>query len=165
MMCQRRRRFIDLSECVVYHRSCLDLTSSLQTGLHIADALSASGLRALRFALEVPNVERVVANDFSDEAVAAIQNNIRANNVGGIVESSNMDAWYVRGDWSAHTFITAHFYSIIANTEAASTPSILTRTDHRRSLSTQPFRLLMTKVCPVEIVSDSTHRHTNGDVH
>lgn len=60
--------------------------------MHIADALSASGLRALRFAKEVPNVERIVANDFSDQAIETIRRNIELNGVANIVEASHADA-------------------------------------------------------------------------
>ncbi|CAD6187051.1 unnamed protein product [Caenorhabditis auriculariae] len=49
--------------------------------IRILDALSASGLRALRFALEVPFVDKVTANDFSDNAVESIKENIKLNGV------------------------------------------------------------------------------------
>ena len=61
-------------------------------GLRILDALSASGLRAIRFALEVPNVELVVANDFSEQAFDSIKQNVRLNGVEGKVKPSFSDA-------------------------------------------------------------------------
>jgi tRNA(guanine-26,N2-N2) methyltransferase len=45
----------------------------------ILEALSASGLRAIRFALEIPNARVVYANDMSADAVAAINRNIAHN--------------------------------------------------------------------------------------
>jgi tRNA (guanine26-N2/guanine27-N2)-dimethyltransferase len=48
-------------------------------GLRILDALSASGLRAIRFALEVPNIELIIANDFSEQAVKTINKNLELN--------------------------------------------------------------------------------------
>uniref|UniRef100_A0A0K0FFA4 tRNA (guanine(26)-N(2))-dimethyltransferase n=1 Tax=Strongyloides venezuelensis TaxID=75913 RepID=A0A0K0FFA4_STRVS len=61
-------------------------------GITILDALSASGLRALRFAQEVPNVSKIVANDFSKNAVEIIKRNIELNNVENIVEPHYGDA-------------------------------------------------------------------------
>ena len=64
-------------------------------GFRILDALSASGLRALRFAKEVPNVASVLANDFSKDAFKAISENIRLNNVEHIVQPSYSNAMFV----------------------------------------------------------------------
>lgn len=66
----------------------------MEGGLRILDALSASGLRALRFAKEVPNVGIVIANDFSSQAFEAIKGNIRLNNAEGVVKPSFADAMY-----------------------------------------------------------------------
>lgn len=59
--------------------------------INILEALSATGLRAVRYALEIPNV-RIVANDLSKEAVKNITRNIKFNNVDGVVSSSLSDA-------------------------------------------------------------------------
>jgi tRNA (guanine26-N2/guanine27-N2)-dimethyltransferase len=61
-------------------------------GIRILDALSASGLRAIRFALEVPNVELVVANDFSEKAFETIQRNAQLNQVDDKVKPNYSDA-------------------------------------------------------------------------
>jgi tRNA (guanine26-N2/guanine27-N2)-dimethyltransferase len=45
----------------------------------VLDALSASGLRALRYAQEIPSVTTVVANDMSPAAVDAIHLNVKHN--------------------------------------------------------------------------------------
>ncbi|KAF1753776.1 hypothetical protein GCK72_020333 [Caenorhabditis remanei] len=60
--------------------------------IRILDALSASGLRALRFSKEVPNVGFIMANDFSDNAVASIQENVKLNEVEDLVEAHFGDA-------------------------------------------------------------------------
>uniref|UniRef100_A0A1I7UW94 tRNA (guanine(26)-N(2))-dimethyltransferase n=1 Tax=Caenorhabditis tropicalis TaxID=1561998 RepID=A0A1I7UW94_9PELO len=60
--------------------------------IRILDALSASGLRALRFSKEVPDVGFIMANDFSDNAVASIQENVKLNGVEDIVEAHFGDA-------------------------------------------------------------------------
>lgn len=47
--------------------------------IRVLDALTASGLRALRYVKEVPQVKSVVANDLEPQAVAALRENIRRN--------------------------------------------------------------------------------------
>ncbi|KAH7828199.1 putative N2,N2-dimethylguanosine tRNA methyltransferase [Monocercomonoides exilis] len=50
-------------------------------GLKVLDALAASGLRALRYYLEVPYVSTAYANDFDEDAVKSIFQNIELNNI------------------------------------------------------------------------------------
>ena len=63
-------------------------------GLRVLDALSASGLRAMRYTKEVPGVRTVVANDLDEGAVAAMRENLRRNGIeeGGAVEAHVGDA-------------------------------------------------------------------------
>lgn len=61
-------------------------------GISVLEALSASGLRAIRFAKEVPNLAKVVANDRDTQAFLSIQRNIKHNNVENIVQATNEDA-------------------------------------------------------------------------
>uniref|UniRef100_A0A914X2W1 tRNA (guanine(26)-N(2))-dimethyltransferase n=2 Tax=Plectus sambesii TaxID=2011161 RepID=A0A914X2W1_9BILA len=58
-----------------------EASEQLLKPVRILDALSASGLRAIRFAKEVPNVDNVMANDFSEHAVSTIRRNIADNGV------------------------------------------------------------------------------------
>uniref|UniRef100_A0AC34G5D6 N2,N2-dimethylguanosine tRNA methyltransferase n=1 Tax=Panagrolaimus sp. ES5 TaxID=591445 RepID=A0AC34G5D6_9BILA len=60
--------------------------------LRILDALSASGLRALRFAQEVDNIENVIANDFSESSVNNIKRNIEANGLNDKITANFDDA-------------------------------------------------------------------------
>ncbi|EYC10749.1 hypothetical protein Y032_0054g2531 [Ancylostoma ceylanicum] len=60
--------------------------------IRILDALSASGLRAFRFSQEVENVDYVLANDFSENAVESIKENITLNGVEGKVRANFGDA-------------------------------------------------------------------------
>uniref|UniRef100_A0A8R1TLG5 tRNA (guanine(26)-N(2))-dimethyltransferase n=1 Tax=Onchocerca volvulus TaxID=6282 RepID=A0A8R1TLG5_ONCVO len=60
--------------------------------IRILDALSASGLRSIRFAKEVPFVAKIIANDFSEQAVSLINKNIEMNGVQNLVESRCGDA-------------------------------------------------------------------------
>lgn len=63
--------------------------------IQILDALSASGLRALRFSKEVPDVDFVIANDFSENAFTAIKHNIKLNGLEELVKPSYGDAVYI----------------------------------------------------------------------
>lgn len=63
-----------------------------ENGISILEALSATGLRSIRYAKEIPGVKEIVANDISHKAVEDIKRNISENNVADIVLSSHSDA-------------------------------------------------------------------------
>ncbi|KAJ7774864.1 N2,N2-dimethylguanosine tRNA methyltransferase [Mycena metata] len=48
----------------------------------ILEALSATGLRSIRYAKEIPHVSYVLANDLSSAAIAAMRRNIEINGLG-----------------------------------------------------------------------------------
>eukprot|EP00042_Codosiga_hollandica_P044562 m.442864 g.442864 ORF g.442864 m.442864 type:complete len:132 (+) comp56817_c0_seq51:917-1312(+) len=50
-------------------------------GLRILEGLSASGLRAVRYFKEIPGINFVMANDFSESAVEAIRGNVLFNDL------------------------------------------------------------------------------------
>lgn len=52
--------------------------------LRILEALSATGLRAIRYALEIPHVSTVVANDLLQDAVTAIGRNAEFNQASAV---------------------------------------------------------------------------------
>lgn len=58
----------------------------------ILDALSASGLRALRYAHELPFVTKVTANDLDPAAVEAINRNAQHNSLAHAIEATQGDA-------------------------------------------------------------------------
>ncbi|KAL5335668.1 N2,N2-dimethylguanosine tRNA methyltransferase [Aspergillus crustosus] len=58
----------------------------------ILDALSASGLRALRYASEIPFVTRVVANDLSCSAIESMKLNIEYNGLEKLIQPNCGDA-------------------------------------------------------------------------
>ncbi|TIB76715.1 catalase-domain-containing protein [Wallemia mellicola] len=58
----------------------------------ILDALSATGLRAIRYAKEIPNADKIYANDFLPDAVEAIRRNAEYNNVADKVKPVEGDA-------------------------------------------------------------------------
>ena len=64
----------------------------LQPGLQILEALAASGLRSIRYALEIPGVHSVLANDFSPEAYRSMTRNIQHNGVQDRVQPSCREA-------------------------------------------------------------------------
>ncbi|XP_078483259.1 tRNA (guanine(26)-N(2))-dimethyltransferase [Ciona intestinalis] len=63
-----------------------------EEGVTILEALSATGLRSVRFAKELPGVKRIVANDLSHDAFQLIERNIEHNEVGHLVEANLGDA-------------------------------------------------------------------------
>ncbi|SCU90296.1 LADA_0F03092g1_1 [Lachancea dasiensis] len=60
--------------------------------IKILEALSATGLRAIRYAQEIPNAREIVANDLLPAAVESIQRNVDYNGVGHIVKPNIDDA-------------------------------------------------------------------------
>ncbi|EFR05511.1 hypothetical protein MGYG_08526 [Nannizzia gypsea CBS 118893] len=58
----------------------------------ILDALSASGLRALRYAKEIPFATRVVGNDLSAAAIESMKLNVQHNDLDDIVHPNKGDA-------------------------------------------------------------------------
>jgi tRNA (guanine26-N2/guanine27-N2)-dimethyltransferase len=64
-----------------------------QRKITVLEALSASGLRAIRYALELPSVSTVYANDMDPSAIQAIHRNIQHNNVPeNLLKVSQLDA-------------------------------------------------------------------------
>ena len=66
--------------------------SNVKDEITLLEALSATGLRAIRYALEIQDLSKLIANDLSKEAVKTIERNITHNNVGKLVKSSLSDA-------------------------------------------------------------------------
>ncbi|XP_072240718.1 tRNA (guanine(26)-N(2))-dimethyltransferase [Leuresthes tenuis] len=63
-----------------------------ELGLRVLEGLAASGLRSVRFALEVPGLKSVTANDFSSKAAALIARNAQYNGVSHLLQASCRDA-------------------------------------------------------------------------
>jgi tRNA (guanine26-N2/guanine27-N2)-dimethyltransferase len=59
------------------------MIGSSDSGMKILDGLSATGLRAIRYAKEIPSewIQSIVANDFSSTAISAIEKNLEYNNL------------------------------------------------------------------------------------
>ncbi|TNM85373.1 hypothetical protein fugu_007644 [Takifugu bimaculatus] len=63
-----------------------------EKGLRVLEGLAASGLRSVRFALEVPGLQSITANDFSPKAAALIARNAMYNGVSHLIQASCKDA-------------------------------------------------------------------------
>ena len=64
-------------------------------GVRILEALSATGLRSIRYAKEINGIDEIIANDISKKAVASIDKNVKQNNVRDLVTPSHSDATMV----------------------------------------------------------------------
>ncbi|KAI9757785.1 MAG: RNA methyltransferase tRNA(m5U54)methyltransferase [Chaenotheca gracillima] len=62
------------------------------TQFRILDALSATGLRALRYAHEIPFATSITANDLSQEATRAIKLNVQHNKLEDRIQTKTMNA-------------------------------------------------------------------------
>ena len=71
------------------------------SAFRVLDALSATGLRALRYAKEIPTVTTVTANDLSSSATTSIGLNVRHNQISDKVNPTTGDA-------------RVHMYSILS---------------------------------------------------
>lgn len=69
-------------------------TNSNDSGRYITilEALSATGLRAIRYAKEIPHVKEIIANDLLPAAVKSIDRNVQYNGVQDIVKPNQDDA-------------------------------------------------------------------------
>ncbi|EPZ33947.1 tRNA (guanine(26)-N(2))-dimethyltransferase domain-containing protein [Rozella allomycis CSF55] len=65
---------------------------TLNKDIHIFEGLSATGLRSIRYAKEIPNVSKITTNDLDKDAFKTIQENVVKNNVQDIITPSLNDA-------------------------------------------------------------------------
>ncbi|XP_055837196.1 tRNA (guanine(26)-N(2))-dimethyltransferase [Episyrphus balteatus] len=63
-----------------------------EDGMRILEALSATGLRSIRYAKEIAGVREIIANDLSQKAVESIKENIKHNNVEHLITPSHANA-------------------------------------------------------------------------
>uniref|UniRef100_W8B9H9 tRNA (guanine(26)-N(2))-dimethyltransferase n=1 Tax=Ceratitis capitata TaxID=7213 RepID=W8B9H9_CERCA len=89
------RRFLKeraQSENVEFDDSTFVAGEKCENGLRILEALSATGLRSIRYAKEIAGVREIIANDLSKAAVASISENVRHNAVENLIVPSQSDA-------------------------------------------------------------------------
>lgn len=70
----------------------LEAGKKYETGITIFEGLAASGLRSVRFGLEIPGVKQIIANDFDPNAVQFIEKNTERNELGHLMKSKLGDA-------------------------------------------------------------------------
>ncbi|KAK3765031.1 hypothetical protein RRG08_023550 [Elysia crispata] len=70
----------------------LEAGKKYQNGIRIFEGLAASGLRSVRFGLEIPGVKEIIANDFDKNAVEFIKRNIEKNDLSHIMMAKHGDA-------------------------------------------------------------------------
>lgn len=92
---QKKERSPENKEVNIVLDSTKEINSigvSCDNGITILEALSATGLRSIRYAKEVPGIKEIIANDISQKAVEDIKHNIIDNKVEGLVTASFNDA-------------------------------------------------------------------------
>ncbi|KAK0182400.1 hypothetical protein PV327_000544 [Microctonus hyperodae] len=70
----------------------MELSNKNKNGISILEALSATGLRSIRYGKEIPYVDRIVANDISSKAVDSIKKNIEHNKMDHLITANHQDA-------------------------------------------------------------------------
>ncbi|KAJ3276776.1 tRNA methyltransferase 1 [Terramyces sp. JEL0728] len=63
-----------------------------ESGISVMEALSASGLRSVRYAKEIPRISKILTNDLSKDAVKAIERNAKHNKAENIIQANHGDA-------------------------------------------------------------------------
>ncbi|CAF5202866.1 unnamed protein product, partial [Rotaria magnacalcarata] len=88
--CKRIKKNDPNAACVSFDQ--LPTGVRQENGLKIAEALSATGLRSIRYAREIPGIDTIYANDIDAGAVESIKQNIELNDVKHLVQASHDDA-------------------------------------------------------------------------
>lgn len=95
---QQKRRHLQLkylkqqSQTTDFKKVNLQSAELKGKSFSILEALSATGLRSLRYAKEISNVGKIVSNDLDSAAVAAISRNAEHNGVQHIIQANQGDA-------------------------------------------------------------------------
>jgi tRNA (guanine26-N2/guanine27-N2)-dimethyltransferase len=63
-----------------------------RSGLSVCDPLAGTGIRSIRIAREVPNVDRILANDLNPLAVKVLKKNVKDSGLGKLIRIQNMNA-------------------------------------------------------------------------
>ncbi|KAG5461730.1 MAG: S-adenosyl-L-methionine-dependent methyltransferase, partial [Olpidium bornovanus] len=77
-------------------RALSDMFGPFLLTFKILEALSASGIRSVRYGKEIPNVDEIIANDVDAEAVESIKRNVARNKLEDLVVPNHGDAMYAR---------------------------------------------------------------------
>ncbi|XP_047532537.1 probable tRNA (guanine(26)-N(2))-dimethyltransferase isoform X1 [Vanessa atalanta] len=85
-----RKNVKNLSENIV--KDAVGTGGNIEVPVTILEALSATGLRSIRYAKEIPDTTKILANDLSEQAVETIKANIVHNGVESLIDTSHDDA-------------------------------------------------------------------------
>ena len=89
-------------------------TAAPERKVRVLDAMSATGLRAIRYALEVPELGTITANDRDPKAVEAIRSNLALSHVPAgkvqAVESDAVSLMLARAGIHTQTYVYIHTY-------------------------------------------------------
>lgn len=93
-MCAKNKKSnaSDVNVVVDTNSPILQSGKKYDDGITILEALSATGLRSIRYAKEIPGIKQIIANDISHKAVEDIKLNVVENGVVDIVTASHEDA-------------------------------------------------------------------------
>ena len=75
-----------------FHARSVLVISGETPGIVLFEGLAASGLRSIRYALEVKGIEEIVASDISSDAFQLMSKNVENNQVSQIIKPVQMDA-------------------------------------------------------------------------
>lgn len=89
---ENRKQNIDYDNIEVITNKIKEPGVKDPNGITILEALSATGLRSIRYAKEIPGVKEIIANDISQRAVNDIRQNVLLNNVEDLVVPRQSDA-------------------------------------------------------------------------
>lgn len=84
------RMEVNRSVSVAVLRAYVNYSGS--NGIIVCEPLAGTGIRSIRYALEVPGVSRVIANDISKEAFGLIRANVDMNGLKDVVSVFNDEA-------------------------------------------------------------------------
>lgn len=84
-----KRKETDIVETTDIKREC---GKKYEDGLYLLEALSATGLRSIRYAKEIPGIKEIVANDISIKAVEDIKRNVEENGMQELITPCQNDA-------------------------------------------------------------------------
>ncbi|XP_074649968.1 tRNA (guanine(26)-N(2))-dimethyltransferase-like [Tubulanus polymorphus] len=88
----RKPKSVEAEEAKLANAEELECGKYYPNGLRILEGLAATGLRSVRFALEIPGVKEIVSNDFDENAVGYIAKNIEMNSVERLMKANCGDA-------------------------------------------------------------------------
>ena len=89
---QSRHTKTPRNEMLKEHQDSEGMEATHRPKVRLMEGLAATGLRSIRYALEIDGIGEIVANDISKTAVENIERNVGHNKVDSIIKPSLNDA-------------------------------------------------------------------------